>query len=243
MIIKEKSIKIQQSIPIVIGIDFEWTKNYKIKNGNVPFCFSIVYFPMFKTKYQKLNNFEFGFKSVYVNNKNENNKLIDKAVITLNKLNSIKNKIIVGHQLHSDIGVIDNYSMHQNNEIKIFKDNWKNRQNFDNMYFDTRYDINNLKCKSRRLVDVCNEYNINVEQPEIKGSMSKMHNEFILNHDTKIMEKLAIMNLRHSLSCALLYTSFKLDTQRTIYTNNILYNNVKNYFNYVNSEDFSKLLK
>ena len=26
----------------IIGFDAEWTKNYKIKNGNIPFCFSVV---------------------------------------------------------------------------------------------------------------------------------------------------------------------------------------------------------
>lgn len=108
---------------------------------------------------------------------------------------------------------------------------------------DTRYDITNLDCQSRRLVDVCKEYELNVTQPEIKGSMSKMHLDFIKDHKKSFMEKLSIMNIRHSLSCAIMYNMYKADMKGTkIYTNDIIYKNIKELFAYTQDNNFKELL-
>lgn len=241
MIVIEKKLCLNKKHTTIFGVDFEWTKNYKIKNGNVPFCFSVVYFPLYDKNFDISKKLDFGFKSLYVESTKEGEKLIQRASVFFDNVKKHPNSMIIGHQLHSDLGVLSNYSFQKNHSIEEFKFLWKNRKS-SHFLFDTRYDIDNINCKSRRLVDVCVDYGINVIQPEIKGSMSKMHNTFLLKKDRAIMERLSVMNLRHSLSTALLYTSFILDEKREIRTNDILYRNLKNYYNYVQSTDFKSLL-
>jgi len=112
--------------------------------------------------------------------------------------------------------------------------------------FDTRYDLDCLlKGKSRRLVDVCAECNMKVTQPEITSSMTKMQNDFLVTQDYTIMERLAILNIRHSLSAAILYSLFSStphNSQGTINVNRILYNNIRNHFEYVRGEKFKELI-
>lgn len=242
MIIVEKNIEIKPSEEkkLVFGIDFEWTKNYKIKNGNIPFCFSIVYFPIYQKSFNVSEKLDIGIKSFYVEKKEETGILIEKAGEFFSH-HALKN-VIVGHQLHSDIAVISNYSQGKNENIEDFKALWRKRK--ENRYlFDTRYDVTNYQCKSRRLVDVCKDYRIDVKQPEVKGSMSKMHHVFLQTHDSSIVEKLSVMNIRHSLSTALIYASFYLNNKKTIQTNNILYRNLKEHYKYIASENFKTLVK
>ena len=55
-----------------ISLDTEWTKNYKIKNGNKPFAFSIIFFNEdIDTKDIINESLEFKFISVYVDNDEE----------------------------------------------------------------------------------------------------------------------------------------------------------------------------
>src|SRR5262245_22444513 len=51
----------------VASIDVEWTKNYRIKNGNRPFCYSIVWLDLpHQNTPTDLDGAVFGWTSVYV---------------------------------------------------------------------------------------------------------------------------------------------------------------------------------
>jgi hypothetical protein len=84
-------------------------------------------------------------------------------------------------------------------------DLWHHRRTQPNPgFFDTRYDIDHLlSCPSRRLVDVCAELRLDVLQPEIRGSMTRVHRSFLERSDETLREKLMVLNLRHSLSSGL----------------------------------------
>ena len=218
-------------------MDFEWTKNYKIKNGNKPFCFSFV----FCKSSDLLNGAEDKLMFDFILNYIEN---FDEIPILINNANSIlkrimeKNYILVGHQLSSDISVAINNSKNNNSDnIKILRAKWKKRKNagIDThlKIFDTRFDLGSfLIGKSRRLVDVCQECNLDVTQPELKSSMTKMQNIFFEKHDLSIMEKLSVLNIRHSLSSTLLYHLYSKQERldKCFNVNKALFNNLRKYF-------------
>jgi hypothetical protein len=72
-------------------------------------------------------------------------------------------------------------------------------------FFDTRYDAGHvLGCQSRRLVDVCADLRLEVTQPELRGtSMTALHRRWLERGDTSAREKVTVLNLRHSLSTAM----------------------------------------
>ena len=72
-------------------------------------------------------------------------------------------------------------------------------------FLDTRYDAGHvLACQSRRLVDVCADLRLDVMQPELRGaSMTALHRRWLERGDTTAREKITVLNLRHSLSTAI----------------------------------------
>jgi len=236
---------------LVIGFDLEWTKNYKVKNGNKPFCFSFVFFekPLRLADLEK--SLEFGFYSYYCEGDDDAQPLVEKADGLLGKFLELDAQAtMVGHQLSSDIAVVINCAGTKEvpNFIKL-RALWRNRKTAtgeDRLVgiFDSRYDLTFLSQKSRRLVDVCNECRLSVTQPEIVSSMTKMQNDFCSNGDVKIMEMLSVLNIRHSLSAMILFLlsqkGGKIKGKMNI--NRILFRNLGKYFAYVQTEAFKKLL-
>jgi len=234
-----------------ISLDTEWTKNYKIKNGNKPFAFSIIFFNDNIKNIDIINeNLQFKFISVYVDNDEEFPQLIN----LLNKyLDSNKYNLLVGHQVISDLHTFVHYSEHYNdiNSDNIAKwiSYFKDRKN-NNRIFDTRFDIKNrLTTKSRRLVDVCFDMKVRnqkdlYKQPELNKSMTTLHHEFIQKKDYFIREKLSVMNIRHNLSSILVYELYKnnLYLEKFININRILYKNLTTYFSYVETEAFKDIM-
>jgi len=247
MHIKEKKMSKSYG-DIIISFDLEWTKNYKIKNGNKPFCFSYIYF-YYPTFPKRIEDLEFGFISHYVENIDEISDLVENADTFLHSFLN-QNGIILGHQLSSDISVILRYSNQpKTTNFSELKELWHRRKTVDIFsklrVFDTRYDMETfLKQKSRRLVDVCDEFSFIVTQPELAYSMTKMQNMYYANKDVSIMEKLSVLNLRHSLSAALLFLYHQngKKPQKRINVNKIVYRNLKDYYGYVNSKEFKALL-
>lgn len=234
-----------------ISLDTEWTKNYKIKNGNKPFAFSIIFFNDDINNLDIINEeLQFKFISVYVDNDEEFPKLIN----LLNKyLNPSKFNLLLGHQVISDLHTFVHYSEHYKNisshNIAKWISYFKDRKN-NHKIFDTRFDIKNrLTTKSRRLVDVCFDMKIRnqknpYKQPELNKSMTALHREFMQNKDYSIREKLSVMNIRHNLSSILVYELYKnnLFLEKYININRILYNNLNTYFNYVETEQFKEIM-
>lgn len=235
-----------------ISLDTEWTKNYKIKNGNKPFAFSIIFFnDDFQNSDIVKETLEFKFISVYVDDDNEFPELIN----ILNKyLDPNKFNLLLGHQVISDLHTFVRYSEHYEDIdsgniaewISYFKDRAINKR-----IFDTRFDIKNrLQTKSRRLVDVCFDMKIRnqkdpYKQPELNKSMTALHHEFIETKNTSIREKLSVMNIRHNLSSILVYKLYKdnLELDKFININKILYKNLIMHFDYIKTKTFKELMK
>lgn len=236
---------------LVIGFDLEWTKNYKVKNGNKPFCFSFVFFEKLTRPTAIERDLEFGFYSCYCEESEDARLLVKKVDELLGKFLKLGIQItIVGHQLSSDIAVIINYTGEENapNFVKL-RELWRNRKivmGKDQLVevFDSRYDLTSLSQKSRRLVDVCDECGLVVDQPEIVSSMTKMQNDFYDGGDTKIMEMFSVLNIRHSLSAIILFllSQRRSKLKKKMNVNKILFRNLEKYFAYVGTEAFKKLL-
>jgi len=237
----------------VCSFDLEWTKNYKISNGSRPFCYSFVSLKYDKNKKEKIfdNEISFSVLAGYVSNGADEAALI--SDIEGEFKNVIRNNdIIVGHQLTSDLSVIASRAQQDIASVNHVYDLWRTRNypllNEDRTaprVFDTRYDAGHiLTGKSRRLVDVCEEISLAVSQPELVGSMTKMQNKYLESGDVFIMERLATMNIRHSLSAALvcLYSQGYVHWDGIFNVNVAIRNNLSKTINYIDSDEFAKLL-
>lgn len=250
MLIKRNITKEEIKNYECLAVDTEWTKNYKIKNGNKPFNFSIIFFNHINIEELKKYNLDFKFISGYI----ETEEDIPKLITMINDyLDPNIHKKIVGHQVISDLYTFYHYSDHfqdvKTDNITIWISLFKER-NINKRIFDTRFDVKNyLLGKSRRLVDVCYEMRILNQddlyhQPELKKSMTAMQNTYMETHDKDIYEKLSVLNLRHSLSTMLVYEIYRSGEKlpRRMNINKLLYHNLKEHFDYVNIKEFKELM-
>lgn len=88
---------------------------------------------------------------------------------------------------------------------------------------------------------------MDVRQPELNNtSMTKLQNQFYDRGDFVFYERIAVMNLRHSLSAVLLYwmnDQIKDKSQLTsVNTNRIVYGNLEKDFEWIHSDIFGQLL-
>lgn len=191
------------------SIDVEWTKNYRIKNGNKPFCFSVVYLalPGNGEPTRLDEKVPFGFTSVYIEDADETCALLAAANDAVRAAFAHADRII-GHQFTSDLGVLANASPEPLPAVATARDTWLHRRAHDlaeRRVIDTRYDTDHvLACRSRRLVDVCAELRLDVAQPELlRRSMTALHRDYLGTGAAEARERVSVLNLRHSLSTAL----------------------------------------
>lgn len=239
-----------------IGFDAEWTKNYKIKNGNVPFCFSIVSVCKQDIDIIKLKEGDIKFKYVqfYCQYKEETNELIKLSNINAEHiLSALNSSTLCGHQVSSDFSVLYNLgkanSLKELSNIKKLQETWHKRRNQQfPQIVDTRYDVEQVFMgKSRRLVDMCNDFLLDVSQPELrKSSMTKLQNDFYECGDNTLYERIAVMNLRHSLCAIVLCWLNKMVNEGLQITpvniNKTVFKVLQNDFNWITSTEFLKLL-
>jgi hypothetical protein len=235
--------------PLIVGFDVEWTKNYQMKNANKAFCFSLVCVQA-DVPYD-VNTLErslaFGFVLGYAEAEEECLQVCLHANSCVNEVLSANN-IIVGHQFSSDVSVLLACSQERLPAIETLQQAWRTRQYHEEDkavgVFDTRYDLSTSKeAASNKLVNVCPAWNLVVTQPEIKGSMTKMQRAFYQKQTPLILEQIAVLNLRHSLSSILLYLFSRYGRPTSpININTILSRNLHDWFAYVRSERFAALL-
>ena len=240
----------------LIGFDAEWTKNYREKNGNVPFCFSLIEINKEDINFNKLigGKVVFNYIQYYCDDKEELDQLVAVADVWSNKIiKSLENSVLCGHQISSDFSVLYNIGIAQKidtlSNIEELRKLWKNRREYERIgIVDTRYDISKpFLGKSRRLVDMCNDFMLDVTQPELKNkSMTKLQNQYYENKDEGIYERIAVMNLRHSLCATVLYwlniEIMNATHRKKININQTIYNFLKNDFKWVKSEEFKSLI-
>ena len=225
-----------------IGFDAEWTKNYKIKNGNIPFCFSILTIDRSDLNIHTLEEGKIHFKYIqyYCEEKDEFREIVVLAEKWVYKiLEALQNSsILCGHQISLPLV-----------NLEKIRCEWRERKKNNNVQIaDTRYDVSqDFLGKSRRLVDMCNDFYLDVTQPELKKmSMTKLQNMYYEKKDEDIYERISVMNLRHSLCAVILYwlnQEISDSSQRMkININNSVYYNLKKDFKWIRSEEFKVLL-
>ena len=239
-----------------LGFDVEWTKNYQIKNGNVPFCFSIVAVDKKDITFERLEAgcLQFSYVQYYCQKTQEAYDLIaDCDMYAKSVISSLESCILCGHQVSSDFSVLLNYGRVLNltklNNIAALQCMWHERKKSEiRQIVDTRYDVEQVFMgNSRRLVDMCNDFLMDVTQPELHGtSMTKLQNVFYTLGDSAFYERIAVMNLRHSLCAVLLYWLNCMTSRghkvRPLNINKTVYYNLKNDFAWVNTNAFGELL-
>ncbi|MEV6588145.1 hypothetical protein [Streptomyces acidicola] len=191
----------------VVSIDAEWLKNYTIKNGQRPFCYSVVWLDLPASSAADLTVTPFEWTSVYVEDPGEMDELIRHAASTVTVAADTAH-IITGHQLSSDLSVLEaNAPQDALGPLQAAREQWRQRRDAApeaSRYLDTRYDAGHLLTgASRRLVDVCNELGLDVTQPELlKVTMPAWHRRWLDEGQAEGRERVSVLNLRHSLSTA-----------------------------------------
>jgi len=237
--------------PLIVGFDVEWTKNYQMKNANKAFCFSLVWVRAGESCDVAAleDSLDFGFVLGYVESEEECQQLCRGANSYVSEILSPHN-VVVGHQFSSDVSVL--LACSEDGAlpaVEMLQQAWRARQQpLEGKavgIFDTRYDLPTSKdAESNKLVNVCPAWNLEVTQPEIKGSMTKMQRDFYQKHSLLILEKIAVLNIRHSLSSVLLYLFHRYGRpMHPVNINSILYRNLYEQFEYVRSERFAGLLR
>jgi len=193
---------------ILASVDVEWTKNYRVRNGNVPFCYSVTWVAL-PAPGVPVSLAETGFTctSAYVEGTAETGDLIASADGALAEVIEHAD-LVVGHQLCSDLAVLGHAAGRPPPAVTALRAAWHQRgpaAGGGPRVVDTRYDIGHvLSGTSRRLVDVCADLGLDVTQPELRGtSMTALHRRWTEAGDTAAREKISVLNLRHSLSTAL----------------------------------------
>lgn len=191
----------------VASIDVEWTKNYRVKNGQRPFCYSVVWLDLPTGRTPDLADVPFEWTSVYVEEPGEMDELVRHAAATVAAAAETPT-IITGHQFCADLAVLEaNAPTDAVPRLQEARAQWRERRNTtpgESRYVDTRYDAGHLLTgTSRRLVDVCTELGLDVTQPELRqASMPAWHRRWIDEGQKEGRERVSVLNLRHSLSTA-----------------------------------------
>lgn len=232
------------------SIDVEWTKNYRITNGNKPFCYSVIYAALPRTGGPvDLTELPFSFTSVYIENPDETAELLASANAAVRTAFNTADHV-TGHQLCADLGVLANASTEPLTDVTAARETWRNRKQGElptRQVIDTRYDADHvLACKSRRLVDVCTELRLDVTQPELgTKSMTALHRAYIDKGSIEARERVSVLNLRHSLSTALvaLRATSQADWTGTLNVNRLLVDQLDDSFGWLSHPTFTGLLK
>jgi hypothetical protein len=198
----------QPDTVLVAGVDVEWSKNYRIRGGNVPFCYSVVWIALSHgDEGASRATAPFWYSCAYVHDTAETQALTNQADLALTDVLRDAD-LIAGHQLSSDLAVLASATRQPASGVTATRTAWHQRRDGlpgQTRIIDTRYDAGHLlTCQSRRLVDVCTDLGLDVTQPELRGtSMTALHRRWVEEQDVTAREKITVLNLRHSLSTAL----------------------------------------
>ncbi|MGH3939337.1 MAG: hypothetical protein ACRDTG_12015 [Pseudonocardiaceae bacterium] len=231
------------------SIDVEWTKNYRIKNGNRPFCYSVVYAAVPDASSPvDLNELPFSYTSVYLEDPDETDALLASANDAVHTAFRYADRV-TGLQFTSDLGVMVNAAIGTLPAVASARQTWLDRRDHDltdRRIIDTRYDTDHvLACKSRRLVDVCTELGLDVTQPELRDtSMTALHRAWLTMGTPEARERVSVLNLRHSLSTALaaLRTTNRGHWSGTLNVNRLLATGLDGAFAWLDHPTFTDLL-
>ena len=193
---------------LVAAIDVEWSKNYRVRGGNVPFCYSVVWLALPARATSRP-----GYGRVLVHLRLRAGRQRDRRSGRQRRqprcVPDLEHaSLIAGHQLCSDLAVLAaarrRAAARRHRRRGGVAAAPASTLPAGPRLLDTRYDAGHvLRCQSRRLVDVCADLRLDVTQPELRGtSMTALHRRWLERGDTTAREKITVLNLRHSLSTA-----------------------------------------
>lgn len=231
---------------LAASLDVEWTKNYRIKNGNVPFCWSVTWLHVPADSAPALPA-GFLFTSAYVSGSGETQALIDAADAQIALILEHAD-LIIGHQVSSDLAVLSNASQHSLPAVQQLRARWHSRRDAapGPAVIASRYDTGHiLTGASRRLVDVCTELDLDVTQPELgRTSMTALHRDWLTRGNVSARERITVLNLRHGLSAA--YVALKstalADWDSQVNVNHVLDQQLGGRFAWLASPVFRRLV-
>ena len=84
----------------------EWSKNYRVKGGNVPFCFSVAWLALPGGDAAVTDTTRFWYTSAYVEDDSGTRDLITAAELRARSASPAHASLIAGHQLCSDLAVL-----------------------------------------------------------------------------------------------------------------------------------------
>ena len=194
---------------LLASLDVEWQKNYRITNGNRAFCYSVTWLTLPATATgtataAAIDHLSFAYTSVYLDPGDDPAQLVALAEVDLQAMLNQADRI-TGHQLCSDLAVLAANAhtppVHVEQTQQIWHERRK-RPTTSRRLIDTRFDVDHLPLgRSRRLVDVCTDLGLDVTQPELaRKSMTALHRDWLDAADVEARERIAVLNLRHSLS-------------------------------------------
>lgn len=230
------------------SLDVEWTKNYRVKNGNKPFCYSVVYLSLPTLGPIDVDELPFSYTSVYIEDPDETGALLASANDAVRTAFACAD-MVIGHQFTSDLGVLANAASDPLPDVALARRTWLERRTHalpDRRVIDTRYDTDHvLTGTSRRLVDVCTDLDLDVTQPELRGtSMTALHRDYLTTRATEARERISVLNLRHSLSTALvaLRATGHARWAGTLNVNRLLTTELHDAFTWLHHPIFTNLL-
>jgi hypothetical protein len=195
-------------VRLLAAMDVEWSKNYQIRGGNVPFCYSAIWLALPADDASiGLESARFWYTAAYVQDAGEGADLVagtDAALACLMQHASL----IAGTSSAATWGSWPRQTRQRGQQSRPAATAWRRRrEDFSGQprFLDTRYDAGHLlACQSRRLADVCAALCLDVTQPELRGiSMTALHRRSLQDGDVTTREKITVLNLRHSLSTVL----------------------------------------
>jgi hypothetical protein len=191
------------------SVDVEWTKNYRITNGNQPFCVSVVWLDLPGHRRADLARLSWQYTSLYLEPGEPTATLVEAADRLLTTVLASAD-LVCGHQVSSDFAVLAATAGRPAPAVEQARAAWHRRRDPAGAelpaVLDTRYDAGHLLTgRSRRLVDVAAELDLDVTQPELRGtSMTALHRTWLTSGDDHARERISVLNLRHSLSTGLI---------------------------------------
>jgi hypothetical protein len=234
---------------VAASIDVEWTKNYTVKNGNKPFCISVVYAPL-PRRSTDLSTVAWEYTSVYLEPGEPETALAARADVLLSAVLD-RADLVTGHQVCSDFGVLAaTADTGRCAGVDAARLAWRERRSPEQRrrVIDTRYDAGHiLSGTSRRLVDVATELGLDVTQPELgTKSMTALHKMWLERGSVEARERISVLNLRHSLSTALV--AFRADglgtwSGRTLNVNRLIAERAAGAWAWLDSPTFRSLLQ
>lgn len=232
---------------LLASIDVEWQKNYRVRNGNRAFCYSVVWVTV-RMAATGFDDISFAYTSVYLDPDDEPAQLVAMADTDLQVMLKTAD-LMTGHQLCSDLSVLAANATGTPLYVQQGRQAWHDRHELPiatRTLIDTRFDVDHLLSgRSRRLVDVCVELGLDVTQPELnRKSMTALHRDWLATENVEARERISVLNLRHSLSTAFvaLRAVGQLDWTTQINVNQKLALGLAGTFDWLDSPTFRELV-